>query len=232
MTFLGADALTRRLVEAWTDVDAGAVFKKSMDDARHLPGGIQRVLALLPVPAETALTVVWLLLNIVFAYAFVTVLGVDNSERASATVADFSASKRLRSTSGEGDGKSGAGVREAPRLGAANPLVTLRTLYALFLGVLPVYVVFSGIFLKPFLFLILLSSVAVLYVPAGLMTGLAIAILSWSHSHVLAGVAGRGNTLRHECQKLRRGLATRASTIVLLYPFFQGPWLVELAPVR
>eukprot|EP00392_Amoebophrya_sp_AT5.2_P016370 g16631.t1 len=179
MTF-EADALTRRLVDAWSAVDAGAVFQKSVDDARHLPAGVQRVLALLPVPAEVALTVVWLLLNIVFAYAFVTVLGVDKSERASAAV-DFPASdEKLRSTSGEGDRhrKSGAGVREAPRLGTANPLVTVRTLYALFLGVLPVYVVFSGIFLKPFLFLILLSSVAVLYVPAGLMTGLAIAILS------------------------------------------------------
>ena len=66
-----------------------------------------------------------------------------------------------------------------------HPIAFLRVAYALFLGIFSIWLVQSGIFLRPFLLLVLNSSVLVLYLHPAATTLLAVGMLVWVHAHVL-----------------------------------------------
>ncbi len=207
--------------------DAGAVFRRSVDDVSHLPVAVQELFASVPKgalpPAEILLTLGWLFFNILFSYLGFSVL-LQPRRRPEVSTVDDDASKGSAAATSASDSSRSAppgkknqgnytknGTAEDPNKSSASDMFTIpplidlsetrsrtnnllffrRTIFALVLGVVPIYVVYSSVFLQPFLIFLFCSSVAVLYFPPVLTTLIAIAVLSWCHLNVM-GSMGRG----------------------------------------
>ncbi|CAD7945475.1 unnamed protein product [Amoebophrya sp. A25] len=197
-------------------MDLGNIFQKSVHDVGHLPFAlvVDRYIRLIGIPAEALLTFLWLIANIGFSSLFLVLRRRGNDEalwsEASSvfgcqakgdsgwTLVDEVPRKASSGGGSNTDATSGKSFNFDSKVDAlftrqdasAKTVVLLRVFFALTLGLFAVWLVYSGSFLQPLVAVLLVASVAVLYLPPFVILFSAMSLLFWCHMRV-RGSAGR-----------------------------------------